>query len=111
MTGRRSQRVAELLKEEVSKIVGGELKDPWIGFVTITGVTVSEDLRRARFLVSVLGNEEARNRSLEGLSRAKGYIRRLIGERVRLRYVPDIGFELDQSPFLGVTGGQDEDKP
>ncbi len=111
MTSRRSQRVAELLKEEVSRIVEGELKDPWIGFVTITGVTVSEDLRQARFLVSVLGDEQTRNRSLEGLSRAKGYIRRLIGERVRLRYVPDISFEPDHSPFLALTGGQDEDKP
>ncbi len=103
--------MADLLKREVSKIIEEDLKDPQIGFVTITGMKVTDDLRLAEVLVSVLGDEEARKRSLEALTRARGYVRRLIGQRVRLRFTPEIRFRFDNIPPFISTEGIDGEKP
>jgi ribosome-binding factor A len=73
------------------------IKDPRIGFVTITKVTVSEDCRFARIFFSVPGSVKERERSIEGLNSAKGYVRKELGRRIRLRYTPDIVFQFDPS--------------
>ncbi len=73
------------------------LKDPRIGFVTITRVSVSEDCRRANVYFSVAGSLEEKESSLRGLNSAKGYVRRELGRRIRLKYTPDILFHFDPS--------------
>lgn len=97
MQGRRSEKVADLIQKEVSQMLVKSIKDPRIGFVTITRVLVSEDCRFARIFFSVAGPLEERERSLEGLNHAKGYVRKELGRRVRLRYTPDIVFQFDPS--------------
>ncbi|MBI2370741.1 MAG: 30S ribosome-binding factor RbfA [Deltaproteobacteria bacterium] len=94
---RRADRVGDQIREEISDILQRHLKDPRVGFVTITGVRVTDDLRHARVYVSVLGPEPERDRTLQGLNRAAGFIRRELGRRIRLRYLPDVVFEYDPS--------------
>jgi ribosome-binding factor A len=98
----RPERLAEIIKKEVSDMLRDELKDPRIGFVTITGVEVSTDLRYARIFFSVLGSEEEAKASLEALNRARGYVRSELGRRIRLRYAPEISFKLDPSIQRGI---------
>lgn len=93
----RPERVANAIKKEVSQILQEELKDPRIGFATITAVRVTKDLKDARVFFSVLGDAKAKKNSIHGLNSAAGYIRGLIGDRLGLRYTPTITFELDES--------------
>lgn len=93
----RSDRVAEAFREEVMGMIQKTLKDPAIGFVTVTHVDVSPDLTHAVFLVTVLGDEEQQKASLAALNRAKGFIRTELGKRVRLKFLPEIRFERDKS--------------
>jgi ribosome-binding factor A len=88
--------VAEELREATARIIEHELKDPRIGFVTVTRVTLTDDLRFARIHVGVLGDEEQRQRTLDGLRQATGFVRRQVGRRVRMRYTPDLVFEYDR---------------
>lgn len=74
-----------------------EIKDPGIHFVTVTTVETADDLRHSNIFVSIMGDEEARKESMAGLERAKGYIRRELGQRLQLRYTPEIHFHLDKS--------------
>jgi ribosome-binding factor A len=97
----RSQRLAEELKNEISAIIAQEVRDPRVGFATVTEIKVSPDLRYARVSVSVFGSPEEREESLQALRQAKGFIRRQVGLRIRLRYTPEITFELDQSVEKG----------
>ncbi|MGB9629936.1 MAG: 30S ribosome-binding factor RbfA [Thermodesulfobacteriota bacterium] len=97
MEVRRSEKVADLIQKEISEMLTKTLKDPRIGFVTITRVSVSEDCRRANVYFSVAGTLEERESSLEGLNSAKGYVRRELGRRIRLKYTPDILFHFDPS--------------
>ncbi len=97
MDYRRPNKVGEAIKEEISRMLLREIKDPRIGFVTITKVKVSKDLRFVKVYFSVLGNQSAREDSLRGLNSAKGFMRRELGRRLRLRYVPDIVFSFDPS--------------
>ena len=97
MTKHRDSRLAETLKVEISQMIREELKDPRIGFVTVTTIDVAEDLGHAKVFVSVLGDEAKRKESLDGLNRAAGFVRREIGQRVRLRYSPEISFKYDPS--------------
>ena len=97
MTKHRASRLAETLKVEISQMIREELKDPRIGFVTVTNIDVAEDLGHAKVFVSVLGDETHRKESLDGLNRAAGFVRREIGQRVRLRYAPEIVFKYDPS--------------
>lgn len=90
-------RVGDLLQREISNIIEKELKDPRIGFLTITKVDLSDDLKLARVYYSVLGTEEEKGKSAEGLRSAKGFIKRLLGQRTRLKYLPDILFVFDDS--------------
>lgn len=92
---RRSERVAEEIREETARIIGGQLKDPRIGFVTVTRVSVTADLRLARIHVGVLGDDEQRERTLAGLRKASGFVRRELGKRLRMRHTPELKFEYD----------------
>jgi ribosome-binding factor A len=98
----RRDRVGDLLKREIASIVQHELKDPGIGFVTITAVKVSVDLKHARVFYTVLGDEETRGKSASALKRASGFIQREIGRRLRLRYTPEIWFDFDSSVEYGA---------
>ena len=93
----RVEKLQELIKQEMSKMLLKEIKDPRIGFVTVTDVEMTGDLREAKIYVSIMGNEEKVKESLEGLQSALGFIRREIGKRVRLRFTPTISFALDTS--------------
>lgn len=97
MPFKRSDRVAEAIKREISVLLTQGVKDPGIHFVTVTLVDMAEDLRNARIYVSVMGTDEDRQETLKGLERAKGYIRKELGARLQLRYTPEIHFSLDDS--------------
>ena len=95
MEGKRSEKVADLIQREVAEMLVKSIKDPRIGFVTITKVTVSEDCRFAKVYFSVAGTLAERESSGKGLNSAKGYIRKELGRRLRLRYTPEIVFQFD----------------
>jgi ribosome-binding factor A len=97
----RMRRVNELIREVLSEAVGS-LQDPRIGFVTITGVKTTPDLRQARVFVSVLGSERKRERSLEGLASAHGVLQARIAEELRMKRTPQLTFEYDPSVEHGV---------
>ena len=97
----RIEKLQELIKQEMSKMLLKELKDPRIGFVTVTDVEMTGDLREAKIYVSVMGGSEQVKSSLEGLNSALGFVRREIGQRVRLRFTPEISFALDTSLDYG----------
>ncbi len=97
MEGKRSDRVADLVRKEISEMLVKSIKDPRIGFVTITRVAVTEDCRVARIYYGVVGTPEERAQSMKGLSSAKGYIRRELGQRMRLKYTPELIFQFDPS--------------
>lgn len=97
----RIEKLQELIKQEMSKMLLKEIKDPRIGFVTVTDVEMTGDLREAKIYVSVMGGEEQIKNSLEGLNSALGFIRREIGHRIRLRFTPEISFALDTSLDYG----------
>jgi len=100
--GVRTDRVRKQLMKELSVILQEELKDPRIGFVTITRIDLTGDLRYAKIYFSVLGDESKKEASLEGIGSAAGYIRRLIGERLKLKYVPELSFRLDKSAEYSI---------
>lgn len=93
----RSHRLAEELKNEISVIIAQEVRDPRVGFATVTAVEVTSDLRQARVLVSVLGSPQEKQETLEALRRGAGYIRRLVSARIRLRHTPELSFVYDDS--------------
>ncbi|ARU62505.1 ribosome-binding factor A [Tumebacillus avium] len=93
----RVSRVGEQIKKEIVDIVRTEVKDPRVGFVTITEVEASGDLQHATVFVSVLGDEEQRKGTMEALQKAAGFIRAEVGRRVRLRRTPELHFKLDTS--------------
>ena len=95
MSNIRANRVAEQMKIEISDIINNKIKDPRIGFLTITDVEVTGDLQQAKVFFTVLGEEEERENTLLGLNKANGFIRSEIGRRIRLRKVPEISFEYD----------------
>ena len=95
--GKRSEKVADLIRKEVSEMVLKNIKDPRVGFVTITRVAVSDDCRSAKIYFSVMGNLDDRNRSIEGLNSAKGFVRKELGRRIGLRHTPEIVFQFDPS--------------
>lgn len=97
MSRPRVKRVEAALKQEVSRIIHDDLKDPRVGFVTVTNVEVTADLRSAKIYYSILGSEKNKQDTLVGLKQATGYIRKLIGERLKLRYTPEIAFYIDKT--------------
>lgn len=97
----RANRVAEQMKKELGAIIGQKLKDPRVGFVTVTDVEVTGDLQQATVFISVLGKEREKEETLKGLNKAKGFIRTEIGQRIRLRVTPELKFEFDDSVAYG----------
>jgi len=93
----RCDRVAEAIKKEASLIIHDELNDPRLGFVTVTKVEVTEDLRYAKIFFSVLGKDQDYKKTQEALDSAVGFIRRLIAQRINLRLAPEIIFKEDRS--------------
>ena len=98
----RLDRVTEAIRKEVSIIIHDELKDPRLGFVTITRVEVTKDYRQAKIFFSVLGKEEDHKKTQEALDSALGFIRKLIAERINLRFAPEIIFREDRSSEYSV---------
>lgn len=96
------ERLGQALREEIETIVEGELGDPRIGLVSVTNVVLAEDSRSARVFVSVDGDDEEADRSIEGLTAAVGYVRRELAENLHLRRPPELYFQLDQSHKRGA---------
>jgi ribosome-binding factor A len=94
---RRTRQVGELLREEIDAIIRREVKDPRIGFFSITRVEVPTDLRTARVFISVLGTDEEREQTLVALRSAAGYIRHILKPRLRMRQIPELEFRDDRS--------------
>ena len=92
---RRTERLAEEIREEVAQIIGSGLKDPRIGFVTVIRVDLTPDLRTARVFVGVLGDRAQREKTMAGLAQASGFIRREVGRRIRVRHTPELLFKYD----------------
>ena len=105
-TGKRSEKVADLIHKEISEMLIKSLKDPRIGFVTITRVMVSEDCRFAKIYFSVMGSLSERDKSAMGLNSAKGYIRKELGKRMGLRFTPEIMFQFDPSIEYSIHIGE-----
>jgi ribosome-binding factor A len=101
MEYKRADRVSLAVKREVAEMLIREIKDPRIGMVTVTGVTMSPDLRHARIYYSVLGGEKEIKDSAAGLKQATPYIQRQIGHRIRLRFTPELDFQYDHSLEYG----------
>ncbi len=93
-------RLGEAIREEIETILEGELGDPRIGLVSVSGILMADDSRSARVLVYVEGDDDEAERSLEGLEAAKSYVRHELAERLRLRRPPELFFQLDRSHQL-----------
>ena len=102
MTSDRMRRVNEAMREVLSAAITTELKDPRVGFVTVTAVETSPDLRHARVFVSVLGNPGERRRSLKALDSAHGYLQRRVAAELRMKNTPLIQFVYDETPERGM---------
>ena len=102
MPSERLRRVNEAMRQVLSDAITRDLKDPRVGFVTVTAVHTSPDLRHARVLVSVLGEAQQRADSLDGLRSAHGYLQRRVGAELRLKHTPTLDFEYDESIERGV---------
>lgn len=98
----RMDRVNQQFKREIGNIIHHELGDPRLGFVTVTHVSVSRDLQNARVYFTVLGDAVQREAAQKGLESAAGMIRKLVGQRVKLRYTPEMSFAYDKSVELGA---------
>lgn len=97
MTSDRIRRVNEAMREVLSAAITSELKDPRVGFVTVTAVETSPDLRHARVFVSVLGADPVRRRSLDGLRSAHGFLQRRVAGELRLKHTPTLDFLYDDT--------------
>lgn len=98
---RRPQRVALQIQHEISLMISRDMKDRRIGFVTVTGVQMSPDLRHAKVFVSHMGSEDEKNESLAALNHAAGWVRRELGRRIRMKFSPEIVFLTDTSQEYG----------
>ena len=101
MTADRMRRVDEAMREVLSAAITSEIKDPRVGFVTVTAVQTTTDLRQARVYVSVLGADAVRRRSLDGLRSAHGYLQRRVAEELRLKHTPALEFVYDDTTDRG----------
>lgn len=97
----RVHRVGEQMKKELGDIFQRELKDPRVGFVTVTAVEMSGDLQQAKVYLTVFGTEEQKEDSLKAIAKASGFIRSELGKRIRLRHTPELVFKIDESIEYG----------
>jgi ribosome-binding factor A len=97
MTGGRMRRVDEAMREVLSAAITSELKDPRVGFITVTAVDTALDLRHARVYVSVLGTDSERRRSLDGLRSGHGYLQRRVADELHLKHTPTLDFVYDDT--------------
>ena len=102
MAGDRMRRVDEAMREVLSDAITSQIKDPRVGFVTVTSVDTSPDLRHARVYVSVLGDDSVRQRSLAGLESAHGFLQRRVASELRLKHTPTLQFVYDPSTDRGM---------
>lgn len=103
----RISRVNDEILKELSQIIRGELKDPRIGSMTsVVRVETTPDLKYCKVFVSVLGNDEEKNSVMQGLKNASGFIRRLIAQRINLRFTPEFSFKLDESAEYAIHMNQ-----
>jgi ribosome-binding factor A len=102
MSGQRMRRVDEAVRAVLSDAITQDLKDPRVGFVTVTAVKTSPDLRHARVYVSILGDEATRAESLTGLQSAHGYLQRRVATELRLKHTPAIEFAYDETIDRGL---------
>ncbi|MFA5150151.1 MAG: 30S ribosome-binding factor RbfA [Candidatus Omnitrophota bacterium] len=98
----RQDKVSEAIRQEASVIIHDKLKDPRLGFITITNVEITQDLRYAKIFFSVLGNDDAHKNTKEALDSALGFVRKLIAQRLNLRFAPEIAFYEDRSSEYSV---------
>jgi len=98
----RQRRVAEQLRKELADIIRLELKDPRVGMITLTDVEVSPDLAHAKVFFTLLGDEEARGETEKGLKRAAGFLRSMIGQRIKIHNTPELHFAYDSSIEEGI---------
>jgi ribosome-binding factor A len=98
----RQERLRELIKSEFGQILQRDLKDPRIGFVSVTDVELSNDFSHVKIFVSIMGNDEAKRSTMEGLESAKGFIRTELGKRIRLRHTPEVHLIADNSIDRGT---------
>jgi ribosome-binding factor A len=121
MTQKRSDKVAETIHEIISALLIKGVKDPRVGFVTITGVKVSDDLHLATVYFTVIGTETEKKSTEAGLNSARGFLRKEMARNLRMRYVPDIIFRYDESldygrhidnllDKLGIMGSENDPK-
>jgi len=97
MRFKRSEKVQELLLQEISSLIQRGLKDPRIGFATVTGVNLSNNLKHAKVYISVLGTEFEQQNTIASLANASGFIRGCLGKNLDLRYIPTLEFVLDET--------------
>jgi ribosome-binding factor A len=102
MPSERMRRVNEAVRQVLSDAITADLKDPRVGFVTVTAVRTSPDLRHAHVFVSVLGAEPERAATLDGLRSAHGFLQRRVAEELRLKHTPTLAFEYDDSVDRGM---------
>lgn len=98
---KRSQRVSDLIREEIADIIMNKVKDPRLGFVTVTGAKITEDLKIATIYISIF-KEEEKETTLEMLNSAKGFIRAELAKRLRMKFIPSLTFRIDESLEYGV---------
>src|SRR5512137_2328186 len=98
---KRSEKIAEAIHELVSELLIKGLKDPRIGFVTITGVKITDDLHLATVYFTVIGSDEEKKATGQGLQSARGFIRKELGKSLHMRYVPELIFRYDESVEYG----------
>jgi ribosome-binding factor A len=102
MSTRRQRQVAELVHQEISLLIQRQVRDPRLGFVTVTDVEVTPDLRLAHIYVSVMGGDDEAQQALAGLKSAAGFFRHELGSALSLRFVPELSFRLDRSLEQGL---------
>lgn len=101
MSNMRAERVGEQMKQDIMDIVNNKVKDPRVGFLTITDVELTNDLSHAKVYLTVLGSNKEIDNTFKALEKAKGFIKSELGSRMRLRIIPDLTFEYDKSIEYG----------
>ncbi|MCE5195043.1 MAG: 30S ribosome-binding factor RbfA [Nitrospiraceae bacterium] len=97
---KRSQRVGDLIREEIADIIMNKVKDPRIGFITVTGAEITDDLKHAKIFISIL-KEEEKKITFDVLNTAKGFIRSELSKRLKMKFIPSISFRIDASIEYG----------